>query len=864
MNFKKKSNINTSWKGNDYRVIITLSVVLFIFTVTPEALCPQAFTTVQITDNSKDDTQVDACIDNLGILHVVYQRDGNIYYRYIGGGAEFVSLGTAPAIAVDSLNKPYIAFTFQDSGQDKVCWVAKQNGSWGDRVTIGNGRDPDIVVDSDGSIHVAYSEISFFWDGNASSTMYANNRSGDFEIETIFQGYYSSYLSTTNTLQYYFPSIKIDSAGKYHISAYKHYLYTLWGTTINSDMWINYKTNRSGEVETLSSPSVTKTSEPFYNKNCFKLDDDGRAYVVYVFNGSLYYAEVTDTWSENFITDALEASIGCREDTVEITYSDPSNQIQYIQNSGSGFSSPILVSTGQSPVLAEGSNCIFYSKWDGHDLEIYKACESSTLPALVVNRDQLAFSATTSGITTGSQEVMIDREGEGGPIFWSVVDDSIWLSCSPTSGTNSGVISVSVSALTAGEYTGTITVSSPNVSNSPQTISVLFKVYEPGENSVPFGYFETPVHGSTVRSSIPVTGWALDDIGVESVKIYRKDDSVLVFIGDAVFVEGARPDVEQAYPGYPKNYQAGWGYMLLTNFLPNSGNGTFVLCAKATDLEGQEVTLGTKTITCDNANAVKPFGAIDTPTQGGTANGSSFTNWGWVLTPQPNSIPTDGSTIQVLVDSVSIGNPTYNLYRADIATLFPGFANSNGAVGYFSLDTTAYNNGVHTISWVATDSDGNTDGIGSRYFTIQNTGSSSPVNKIAGNNQREPIIKIEEFSNLPFNYFEPIKIEKGYGKNIKTRIIYPDDKGPAIIKIRELERVVIHISNLETGYLIVGNKIDPLPLGSTLDTKNGTFNWIPGPGFYGNYMIVFVAKDQDGELSKKEIFVNIVPKFGKK
>jgi hypothetical protein len=117
MIFKKKSYINTSWKGNGYRVIITLTIALFIFTVTPEALCPQSFTTVQITDNSGDDIQVDACIDNLGNLHVVYQRGGNIFYRYTGGGEDFVSMGTAPAIAVDALNKPYIAFTFQDNGR---------------------------------------------------------------------------------------------------------------------------------------------------------------------------------------------------------------------------------------------------------------------------------------------------------------------------------------------------------------------------------------------------------------------------------------------------------------------------------------------------------------------------------------------------------------------------------------------------------------------------------------------------------------------------------------------------------------------------------------------------------------------------
>ena len=54
----------------------------------------------------------------------------------------------------------------------------------------------------------------------------------------------------------------------------------------------------------------------------------------------------------------------------------------------------------------------------------------------------------------------------------------------------------------------------------------------------------------------------------------------------------------------------------------------------------------TRTITCDNANAVKPFGAIDTPDQGGTVSGTTYTNFGWALTPQPNMIPTDGSSAE--------------------------------------------------------------------------------------------------------------------------------------------------------------------------------------------------------------------------
>jgi hypothetical protein len=60
------------------------------------------------------------------------------------------------------------------------------------------------------------------------------------------------------------------------------------------------------------------------------------------------------------------------------------------------------------------------------------------------------------------------------------------------------------------------------------------------------------------------------------------------------------------------------------------------------------------------------------------------------------------------------------LFRPDIASLFPGYANSGGAVGHFALDTTTLSNGVHTIAWVVVDSGGNASGIGSRYFTVAN------------------------------------------------------------------------------------------------------------------------------------------------
>ena len=88
--------------------------------------------------------------------------------------------------------------------------------------------------------------------------------------------------------------------------------------------------------------------------------------------------------------------------------------------------------------------------------------------------------------------------------------------------------------------------------------------------------------------------------------------------------------------------------------------------------------LGTRTMTCADASATKPFGAIDTPTQGGTASGPSFVNFGWALTPTPKLIPLNGSTITVLVDGASIGTADYNHERPDIETLFPAFRTPPG------------------------------------------------------------------------------------------------------------------------------------------------------------------------------------------
>ena len=524
-------------------------------------------------------------------------------------------------------------------------------------------------------------------------------------------------------------------------------------------------------------------------------------------------------------------------------------------------------------------------------------------PEIAVDRTQLNVGAVINGSSTGAQTIYISNTGEG-TLNWTITDDATWLSPTPSSGTGNASVTVSVDAsgLPAGTYTGTMMISDPDASNSPLPVTVTLNVYLWGGDAAPFGSFETPTHGSTVRSSVPVTGWVLDDVSVDSVKIYRQLGTGLVYIGDALRAEGARPDIEQAYPTYPMNDKAGWGYMLLTNFLPNSGNGTFQLVVKAADSSGHAVTLGTKTITGDNANAVKPFGAIDIPVPGSIASGSAYRNQGWVLTPMPNHIPTDGSTIDVYVDGINLGHPVYNIYRSDIASLFPGYANSDGAHAYFDFDTFTYANGVHTIYWTASDNAGNADGIGSRYFTIRNShgawsmehgawrmehGARSMAHRVKRRGSPARALYpngIPGISNVPIDYVSPVEVIKGYKRNVNPSMIYPGINGNITIDIKELERIEIHPvddlagigvkaagdpsnnskfkiqnSKFYSGYMVVGNQIRALPIGSTLDRERGVFYWQPGPGFLGRYHLVFIKNEKIEGEKKKQIIINIVP-----
>ncbi|MCJ7579115.1 MAG: S8 family serine peptidase [Candidatus Aminicenantes bacterium] len=492
----------------------------------------------------------------------------------------------------------------------------------------------------------------------------------------------------------------------------------------------------------------------------------------------------------------------------------------------------------------------------GGRINAFSSCYVPSAPIIFLSPSQLNFGATTQGSVSTPQKFRISNVGAN-TLDWTVSTLDSWISLAST--TNSGLsiqatsvssdaaISVEVNPLgmSPGNYYGSVTIASTNATNSPQNLAVNLTVYEPGSDSFPFGAFDTPLDSSIVSGSVAITGWALDDIEVSKVEIKREPDpddplaaigsDGLVYIGEAFLVKGSRADIEALYTNYPYRDRAGWGYLMLTHGLPRKGNGTFRFHAIAEDATGKRTTLGIKQITSDNINSAKPFGTIDTPAPGGVISGTQYINFGWALTPIPKWIPYDGSTLYWSIDSVIKGNVDYGDNRTDIAGAFPEHLNANTAGGHKYIDTTPYTNGVHTIGWLAYDSAGVGDGMGSRFFEIQNVGVVSA--------------EAAALSRLGLRGDTTGQLE------IRTT----EDRD---IKIEEMGSIKLEFKAKE-GLKFVGWGEDlskDLPIGSTIDAEIGSFYWTPAPGFLNKQILHFAVTDGKQISQPVEVVINIVPK----
>lgn len=112
---------------------------------------------------------------------------------------------------------------------------------------------------------------------------------------------------------------------------------------------------------------------------------------------------------------------------------------------------------------------------------------TSVPPAIDVRPGSLTFNATAGGADPATQRIRVRNSGAG-TMNYVLTDDADWMSVAPASGTSTGqeishTVSVNIAGLSTGTYTGLITISSPNATNSPQAVQVTLIVGNPPTNN---------------------------------------------------------------------------------------------------------------------------------------------------------------------------------------------------------------------------------------------------------------------------------------------------------------------------------------------------------------------------------------------
>jgi len=109
-----------------------------------------------------------------------------------------------------------------------------------------------------------------------------------------------------------------------------------------------------------------------------------------------------------------------------------------------------------------------------------------TVPHIHLNPSSLQFEAVQGGPPPVEQTFTITNVG-GDILDWEVTDDQDWIDVSPVFGVGNSqeiTVSINTAALTPGTHNATITVSSANADNSPQTADVVYSIGEPSLVSV--------------------------------------------------------------------------------------------------------------------------------------------------------------------------------------------------------------------------------------------------------------------------------------------------------------------------------------------------------------------------------------------
>jgi hypothetical protein len=282
-----------------------------------------------------------------------------------------------------------------------------------------------------------------------------------------------------------------------------------------------------------------------------------------------------------------------------------------------------------------------------------------------------------------------------------------------------------ITSFLAGNYTdGPHSVSilvTESASQAQTIVATIDVVVDNSVNQAPFGYIDTP--GPTglegANGAFPVTGWAIDDVGVDHIDFLVDGGIVAGAVGrgqpGTAIYGSTRPDVAAAFPDVPNSLYTGFSANIdTTQFI----NGIHILSVRVWDNEGASRVIGTRRVqVVNNGQNLAPFGNIDFPLDKASLFCSRVTDVlpspcapglcnqvltnivkGWALDVGSRLDAGQVSYVELLLDGqilantrtdcVQVGQALTNCYginRPDVARSYPGFVNADNAGFLFSF-----------------------------------------------------------------------------------------------------------------------------------------------------------------------------------
>lgn len=142
-------------------------------------------------------------------------------------------------------------------------------------------------------------------------------------------------------------------------------------------------------------------------------------------------------------------------------------------------------------------------------------------PSIQLDRSFLSFIGSMGFSNPPPQHFRVRNEGEQ-TLNYQVGSNRSWINVSHSNGSSAGewreiTVTINISGLSVGSHSGTISVTSSNATNSPQTLRVYLNIVK---DQPPTVSITSPLNGAVVSKDVSVKAQASDDEGIKKVEFY--------------------------------------------------------------------------------------------------------------------------------------------------------------------------------------------------------------------------------------------------------------------------------------------------------------------------------------------------------